>query len=130
LQPYRRRHPSAIEVNSLSQLKRFSNVDKHDSIHPTYAKPTKIQPGHNPDIVAFEWEYGPPYVLDEDTRLYRVKFRPGAEVKVPLLFSAEIVFGPAPKYALTTRILGKYGLRAAAIIDEFRAVTPEFQPKE
>jgi hypothetical protein len=51
-------------------------------------------------------------------------------VKVPLLFSAEIVFGPAPKYALTTRILGKYGLRAAAIIDEFRAVTPEFQPKE
>jgi hypothetical protein len=112
----------------LSVVQWFTNMDKHEVIHPVFATPRRIAFDHDPNVRAYIGILAPPFTLEEGTKLYLVDFVDESAMHVPLDFVVDLAFGPPPMVRIDLTVLRSFGKRIAAIVEDFRGTTPEFAP--
>ena len=112
--------------DALAIVQWLTNVDKHEVVHPIFAWPTRILFGGHPNVRSYIAALNPPFTLDEGAKLYWVTFVDESKMQVPMDFALEMAIGPPPMVRMTIEVMRRFGKRVEGIIDDFRAVTPEF----
>lgn len=114
-----------FDRSSLAVIQWFSNVDKHEVVHPMFVAPSRIQFHGHPNVLAYIGALAPPFILHEGAKLYLVQFADEADMKVPLDKEFEITLGPQPEVRISGETMRVFGLRVQLLIEEFFRVTPE-----
>ena len=117
-----------FDRSTLAVVQWFSNVDKHEVVHPMFVAPSHILFHGHPNVRAYLGILAPPFILDEGAKLYLVDFVDETDMHVPLDLSLELTLGQAPFVRISSENLRAFGLRVQLIIDEFFRATPELRP--
>jgi hypothetical protein len=118
-----------FDRSALAVIQWFTNVDKHELVHPVFVAPSRIMFHGHPNVSAYIGVLAPPYILDEGAKLYLVTFVNEAEMEVPLDIEVELTLGPQPMVRIGAETMRAFGLRVQVLIQAFFEVTPELWPR-
>lgn len=123
---------------ALALLRWMDDLDKHATVRPGFIAPRSVtyhaywsvgNYGDVPDAGDSDFEeiYSPLNPLNNGTQLYRARFRFGPQMSVPMTIEPDISFGMAPYEWVTLEVLRACFSWVRRIVDDFRAITPEFR---
>lgn len=121
-QPFKQKQ---IPRPTLSVIREFTNLDKHQFVHAFWAGPRTVGISRDENVTEFEWLLDPYQRLYNGTELYRVRYIDETQMQVPMRLEIDIIIGPTGTY-ITSETMRRYSEEITGLLRDVRAVTPEF----